>query len=206
MDIPQDVMHLIIGLGILFGCIQCFFGFRIFKFILGLAGFLVGGVLAGAAGYAISQEEAVALLAGLVGGLIGSVLMVALYFIGVFLMGAMLGGVLGVAFAAAAQSDPEPAVLLILAIMGGGLAVAFQKFMIIVSTGFGGAWNVVAGIAYFTTGNMATGDIGQLIRSGGGQLYAMLLCWIALGLVGVIVQYKTLPIPEAAGSQTGEVK
>ena len=33
MDIPQDVMHLIIGLGILFGCIQCFFGFRIFKFI-----------------------------------------------------------------------------------------------------------------------------------------------------------------------------
>ena len=206
MNIPQNVMIWINGLSILLGCIQCFFGFRIFKFILGLAGFLIGGLLAGAAGYAISQEETVALLSALVGGVIGSVLMFALYVIGVFLMGALLGGVLGVVLAAAAQSEPEPAVLLILAIIGGGLAVVFQKVMIIVSTGFGGAWNVVAGIAYFTTGNMATGDIGQLIRSGGGQLYAMLLCWIALGLVGVIVQYKTLPIPEAAGSQTGEVK
>jgi hypothetical protein len=199
MDIPQDWLNWIIGLGIPVGCIQCFFGFRIFKIILGLMGFLIGALLAGALGSMISQDGLVVLLTALVGGLIGSMLMVALYVVGVFLMGAFLGGTLGVVLASVAQSDPEPATLLILAVIGGVLAVIFQKFMIIVSTGFGGSWNVVTGIAYFTIGDMATDSIEQMVRSGGSQNYAMLLCWIVLGLLGVATQYKMLPTPETSG-------
>jgi Domain of unknown function (DUF4203) len=176
MHLPQDVLNLIIGLGIVLGAVQCFFGYRIFKFILGLTGFIVGAALAGAVGYAISHEEAVAFLAGIVGGAIGAALFVALYFVGIFLIGAFL---------------------LILAVTAGVIAVIFQKFMIILSTGFGGAWNVVTGIAYFTTGSVDPTNIERLFRSWGSHLYALVLCWLLLGIVGVVVQYKSPPEAEA---------
>jgi len=139
MNLPHQDLNLVIGLGIIIGAIQCFFGYRLFKFVLGLTGFIVGGVLAASIGYEMSQKEVVALLSGLVGGVIGAALMVALYFVGVFLIGAFLGGVVGVALFATAGINPELAVLLILGVIGGVVALIFQKFMIIVSTAFIGA-------------------------------------------------------------------
>ena len=37
MHLPPHVLNAIIGIGIIIGAIQCFFGYRIFKVILGLA-------------------------------------------------------------------------------------------------------------------------------------------------------------------------
>ena len=201
MNLPHNVLNVIIGLGILVGAVQCFFGYRIFKIILGITGFLIGGSLASGIGYAISQQEAVALLAGLVGGLIGAALMVALYFIGIFLIGAFLGGVLGAVLFAVVGSNPEPAVLLILAVITGVITLIFQKFMIIVSTGFVGAWSIVTGIAYFTSGAIDLTNLERMFRSGGSHLYAIVLCWLALGIVGVIVQYKSAPTKQEEAQQ-----
>jgi hypothetical protein len=188
MHLPQNVLHIIIGFGIIVGAIQCFFGYRIFKFVLGLTGFILGFAICAAIGYTISQKEVIALLAGLAGGFIGATLIVFLYFIGIFLIGAFLGGVLGAALFTGAGYNPEPAVLIILAIIVGVIALIFQKIMIIVSTGFGGAWSVVTGIAYFTTGAIDPTNIEKFFRSEGSKRYAILVCWLALGLVGVIVQ------------------
>lgn len=193
MDIHQDVLNVIIGLCVLFGALQCFFGYRIFKFILGFTGFLIGGVLAGAIGYSFSQEEAFAFLAGLFGGFIGASLMVMLYYVGIFLIGALLGGFLGTVLYAVAENTPEPAILLILAVIAGVIALISQKFMIIVSTGFGGAWLVVTGITFFTTEIVDLSNFDQIFRSAGSHLYAIILCWLALGIVGVIVQYRSEP-------------
>ncbi|TYP95433.1 protein of unknown function (DUF4203) [Fodinibius salinus] len=193
MDLNQDIVNLIIGLSILVGALQCFFGYRIFKFILGLTGFLIGGVLAGAMGYSFAQEKAFALLAGLAGGFIGATLMVMLYYVGIFLIGALLGGFLGTVLYAVAESNPEPAVLLILAVITGVIALISQKLMIIVSTGFGGAWLVVIGIASLTTEIVDLSNFDQIFSSGGSYLYAIILCWLTLGIVGVIVQYRSEP-------------
>lgn len=198
MDLPQDILSVIIGLGVLIGAIQCFFGYRIFKVILGLTGFLIGGAVGGLFGYGIALMEVGSTqffstyVFALLGGLLGALALVMYYFVGVFLIGAILGGVLGTVFFAVAESNPEPAILLILAAIAGVIALILQKFMIIVSTGFGGAWSVVAGIAYFTTGAIDPTNMERMFRSGGSQLYAFLLCWLALGIVGVIVQYKSL--------------
>lgn len=197
MDLHQDVLNVIIGLCILVGALQCFFGYRIFKFILGLTGFLLGGALSGVIGFSFSQEEAFALLAGLVGGFIGATLMVTLYYAGIFLIGGLFGGILGTVLYAVAESNPEPAVLLILAVLAGVSALIFQKFMIIVSTGFGGAWGVVIGMVYFITDAVDLSNLDQTFRSGGSLLYAILLCWLALGIVGVIVQYRSEPKKES---------
>lgn len=201
MELHQDARNVIIGLIVVVGALQCFFGYRIFKVILGLTGFLLGGILAAAIGSTFSQEVAFVLITGLTGGFIGAALMVGLYFVGIFIIGALFGGVLGTVFYAAAESNPDPAVLLILAVLTGILALIFQKFMIIVSTSYGGASAVVAGIAYFITGAINLSKPEQMSGSNGSYLYAFLLGWLALGTFGVIVQYRS-PKPKDYQSVT----
>ncbi len=193
--LPKEIYDIIIAFSIVFGAVQCFFGYRIFKIVLGMMGFLFGGVLASIIGYAVSQEVAVAVISGLVGGFIGAVLMVALYFVGIFLIGALFGGILAGVLFAAAQTSPEPAVLIVAAVFAGIIALVFQKFIIIVSTAFNGAWAVVSGIGHFTTDTDFT-DITELVRAEATQLYVVILCSLALGIVGVIVQYRTAPAKE----------
>ena len=196
MDLNQEVLYVFLGLSILVGALQCFFGYRLFQFILGLIGFLLGSALTIAIGSTFSQEVILVLLLGLVGGVIGAALMTALYYIGVFLIGSLLGGILGIALYAVAEINPDPAALLILAVISGVIALIFQKFMIIVSTGFGGAWIVVTGIAYFIAQTVYLSNLEQTFRSGGSILYTILLCWLALGFMGVIVQYRSSPTKE----------
>jgi hypothetical protein len=191
MYLSPDVYNIAIGLGILVGAIQCFFGYRFFKVVLGLLGFLAGGILAAGFGYSISQQEIVALLAGLVGGLIGAGVLVMLYFIGIFFIGAYLGTILGAVLFGLTGIEPGPMVLLIPAVAVGIFAIIFQKFMIIFSTGFGGAWSVVAGLAYFTTGAIDPTNIERLFRPDGIHFYAVVLGWLALGITGVAVQYRS---------------
>jgi hypothetical protein len=186
MYLPQYMINIIIGLSIPVGAVQCFFGYRIFRFILGLTGFLFGGSLACVVAYIISQEELVALLAGIIGGFIGAALMSALYFIGIFLIGAFLGGVMGTALFAVAKSSPNLSVLFILAVIAGVITLIFQKSMIIISTGFGGAWSMVIGIAYF----IAPANLERMFGPNGIYLYTIVLSWLALGMIGVFVQHK----------------
>ena len=196
MDLHQELRYVFIGLGILVGALQCFFGYRLFKFILGLIGFLLGFALTVTIGGTFSEEVVLILLLGLVGGFIGAALMVALYYVGVFLIGSFLGSILGVALYAVAESNPDPVALLLLAVISGVIALIFQKFMIIVSTGFGGGWIVVVGIAYLIADTLHLSSVEQTFRSGGSIVYTILMCWLALGLAGVIVQYRSSPKKE----------
>jgi hypothetical protein len=196
MEYSQVMLNVIIGLAILLGMVQCFFGYRIFTIVIGLTGFLIGAVLGGAIGSDIFQENLLVLISGIVGGFIGAALMMLMYYFGVFAIGSILGIALGTAFFVLTKSNPVPAVLFILAVIGGVTAIIIQKSMIILSTSFGGAWIVVTGIAYFTTDAIDLTDIGELFRTGGNHLNTILIFWIALGIVGVIVQKKSLPSKE----------
>jgi hypothetical protein len=86
---------------------------------------------------------------------------------------------------------------IILAIIVGIVAVIFQKFMIIVSTAFGGAWSVVSSLASLATGSIAPLDPGGLSRLRGATLYVVILGWLVLGVVGAIVQYRSAPKKQA---------
>jgi hypothetical protein len=190
MNLPPNVINIIVGLGIVIGAIQCFFGYRIFKVVLCLVGFILGGSIAASIGYAVSHQESISLLAGLIGGVIGAALMVTLYFVGVFLVGAFLGTILGTVFFTAAASNPNPAVLLIFAVVAGVIALFFQKFAIIVSTAFVGAWSVVTGIAYFA-GLVDLTNIERMFQPAGNRVYVILLFWLVLGCLGAIMQYDS---------------
>ncbi len=191
------MLEVIIGLTIVLGAIQCFFGYRIFKFVLGFTGFILGGVLAGAIAFSLSGEELVALLAGLVGGLVGAGLLAALYYLGVFFIGALLGVTLGAALLALADVSPGPVLLLISGVLVGALALAFQKLLIIASTSFVGSWGVVTGVAHFISSDIDLLNQDPLFPSPDTRLY-LIVVWIVLALAGVLVQYRAPP----SGGQT----
>src|SRR5688572_7792308 len=74
---------------VLAGVVACFVGYRFFRLVLVLFGFILGAL---AVTSTIGEASAVWLLGSAVlGGLIGALLMVGAYFVGVAIVGAALG-------------------------------------------------------------------------------------------------------------------
>src|SRR4051812_5972442 len=71
------------------GIISCFFGYRLFRTVLAIFGFIFGGMIASSL-FGIS-DTTMLLLAWVVGGLAGAFILIVAYFVGVALMGAALG-------------------------------------------------------------------------------------------------------------------
>jgi len=198
MEFSKGALHLIALASIGLGVVYCFFGYRIFRILLGILGFILGASMAVAIAFDIfGREQVVVILAGLVGGIIGAVLMVVLYFVGIFLLGAWLGSLLGVLLTGGGGSTVETVIILVLAVIGGIVAILLQKLMIIISTALSGSWGIVSGTFHFLGGDL--GPIRSLLqypnprilRSMGVPGYIMLLGWVLLGIAGIVVQYKT---------------
>lgn len=167
------------AIAILIGILFCFFGYRLFKIVLGIAGFIWGALLVASVVFGLTHSTLAAVLAGLAGGIVFALLAVFLYYVGVFILGTYLGAAVGI-FVLAIFGVMTPVwVILILAILGGVLAVIFQRFMIVLSTAFVGAWAVVFGIFYLIPKT-----------KGGAYTYIALAAWIVLGVIGMLVQYR----------------
>ena len=197
MELGREALYLIALASIGLGVVYCFFGYRIFRIILGILGFIGGASVAAAVAFDIfGREQVVLIVAGLVGGIIGAVLMVVLYFIGIFLLGAWLGSLLGVLLTGGGESTVATVIILVLAVIGGIVALMLQKLMIILSTALSGAWAIVSGVFHLVGG--APGPVQafqyqpnlRTLRPMGAWGYVMLLCWILLGIAGMVVQYK----------------
>jgi len=196
MELPPHTLSALIAAGIFVGTLQCFFGYRLFKFVLGVTGFFLGGIVGASLAGAQTSEALFLVLAAFVGGVVGAALLVVLYFVGVFLLGAWLGGLVGVILVTAMALPPVPLLLPVAAVLGGVLALVFQKFMIILSTALGGAGSVVLGIAYFTTDLINPANPEHFCRAKGSQFLALLLGWLVLGLAGLLVQYYAARKPK----------
>jgi hypothetical protein len=71
------------------GAVSCFAGYRLFKLVLGIYGFILG---AGLASSAMSASNTIGMIAAaLAGGIVGALILVFAYFIGIALVGAGLG-------------------------------------------------------------------------------------------------------------------
>ena len=123
------------------GALYCFFGYGLFRFILGLTGFCLAGIVAAAlAGY-LSQGNVIAMsIAGVIGGLCGAMALSFLYKTGVFCLGAL--GALVVSFALL-QGHPAawaPWAILGATLIGGLLALSLEKPVLTLMTAVIGAW------------------------------------------------------------------
>jgi len=178
---------------VLGGALLCFAGYRLFKIVLGIYGFVLGAMLASSAMGATNTTGMI--VAALVGGVCGAALLMFAYFIGIALVGAGLGALVAhVAWSGVRTGDPPAIAVIVLSIMGSIGAMFMQRYVIIVATAFGGAWTVIVG------GLAAAGDRGAVKAASAGDVWILYptspapgqkwvpIAWIVLGLIGTGVQ------------------
>lgn len=157
---------------IVIGLLMLFLGYRLFKVFIFLTGFALGAAVLSFC----TDNGLVVILGGLAFGLVA----LALWFLGIFLLGALLGVV-----AMAMAGVNNDVVVIIVAVLFGILAIALNRFMITVSTSFSGA-------------NMVVNTVGPMI--GVVRQEALLFATLALAAVGIVVQYATGPKTAAASA------
>jgi hypothetical protein len=174
------------------GLISCFAGYRVFRIVLGIYGFLIGAFLASeAAGPAHSTWM---IAAALVGGVVGALILIAAYFVGVALLGAGIGALATSLIWASLGREPSAVIVIVFAIAGALAALALQRYVIIGATAFGGGWTIIVGAIALSGSRVAVDAaarnnvwLAYPMNPAPGQ-YWVLLVWIALGISGVFTQ------------------
>jgi Domain of unknown function (DUF4203) len=174
------------------GIVSCFFGYRLFRTVLAIFGFILGA-LAASSVFGISNTTLM-LVAAIGGGLVGAFILIAAYFVGVALAGAAIGAVIASAVFSAGSRDPSVYVVVLFAVAGAVAATYLQRYFIIVFTAFGGAWTMIVG-AMALVGNRTalraatSGDVwvAYPLNPAPGQRW-VLLVWLILSLIGAGVQ------------------
>jgi hypothetical protein len=175
---------------VLGGLLSCFAGYRLFRVVLGVYGFIVGALLASSVMGA--DETGWLLLVALGGGLVGALIMIAAYFVGVALIGAGIGAMVADTIWASFGREASMLPVIVLSIAGALVALAMQRYVIIISTAFIGAQLVVVGAA----GLMGHGAAEATVRSV-YRVYPIdplpatkwdLVAWVILGFAGLVVQ------------------
>jgi hypothetical protein len=181
---------------VLAGALSCFAGYRLFRIVLGIWGFILGAMLASSIMGVNNAGGMVA--AGLIGGLAGALVLVFAYFIGIALIGAAFGVFIAhMVWGYVSAADPHWAAIVFASVAGAIAAMALQRYVIIVSTSFAGAWTIIVG------GLAVASDLSnrQVVRAASAPdvwiLYPLSpsaggtwvpFAWIILGLIGTAVQ------------------
>jgi hypothetical protein len=177
------------------GVLACFAGYRLFRVVLAIYGFILGAAIASSV---MGPSEGTAMIIGaVVGGLAGALLLNLAYFVGVALIGAAAGALLLHAiWARFATGDPHVLVVVGCAILGAVLATNLQRWVIIVATAFAGAWTVIVGASALMGDRAAkvataTNDVWVFypLNLEPGRQW-LLAVWAVLGIVGVAVQLR----------------
>ena len=178
---------------VLGGTLSCFAGYKLFKITLAIYGFIIGAMVASS--MMGSSNTTGMIVSALVGGLAGAAILVFAYFVGIALVGAGLGALVAhVGWGWFRASDPPAALIIVLAIMGALGAMVLQRYVIIVSTAFAGAWTILLGVvALMERSSVAARPRGDNVfilyptMPVNGASW-MPIAWIVLGLVGTAVQ------------------
>jgi Domain of unknown function (DUF4203) len=173
--------------GIIFGLVNGFFGYRIFKVLIGIWGFFTGVSLGLYASAQVGLSGPAQWILAILAGILAMVVMILLYYAGVFLLGILLGLIL-----LDVMSFHVPFQLTWIWLAGAGLlggicALLVQKPVLIIGTAYAGAWLTVLSIMSYIlhVPPWLLSFPGKL--TGPDGLYA-LVGWLVLGTLGMAVQ------------------
>jgi hypothetical protein len=182
------------------GTVACFAGYRLFRAVLAIYGFILGAMITSSV-MGISNTAGM-VIAAIAGGLVGAAIFTFAYFVGIALVGAGCGAAiahLGWAVWTRSASTPAlvdpPAVLVVaLSIVGAVGAMFLQRYVIVFATAFTGAWTLIIGVlALVGRGGapraLAAGDVWILYPFSPGLGGTWLpVAWLVLGVIGSVVQ------------------
>jgi hypothetical protein len=185
---PAAAILLLVG-----GIIACFAGYRLFRTVLAIYGFILGALMASS--MMGSTNTIGMILAAIIGGIVGAVVLTFAYFVGIALIGAGLGALLAhVTWTQFQPTDPPAFVIIVLAILGAVGAMVVQRYIIVVGTALVGAWTLILGMLALTADRAAarSGSPGNAwilypFAPAPGQRWIP-LAFFALGIVGMVVQ------------------
>lgn len=202
MSLGSESLAILASIGMVVGVLSCFWGHRIFRLLFGLIGFALGGLLTGGIALFMTGEMMTAALAGAVGGVVGAAVLLGLYTVAVFVLGACTAIAVG-ALLSAFYGQFDIAAWTLLAVIGGLVAILAQKFAVVVATASLGAWNIVVAGVYVVTRDATIYRVLQDPTStqnlGFGIFYGTVTCWAGLSIIGIMVQYNALSRLKKAG-------
>jgi len=177
------------------GLLSCFAGYRLFRLVLGLYGFLFGAFMA--TSVMGTSDTWTLVVAALAGGVLGAVLMVAAYFMGVGLVGAGLAALAVNLIWRGIGGEPPTWLLVVVCVVGALAALSVVRWVVIFGTAIGGSWTIIVAALALAGDPAATraasaGDVWILYPLGytGGQMWQV-AAWFGLTVVGVVVQIAT---------------
>ena len=185
-EIPAAVLLMVGGL------VSCFAGYRFFRVVLVLYGFVLGALFATSLVGAGNTTQLV--IAGIAGGAGGGLILYFAYFVGVALAGAAIGAVVAHTMWAQLGEEPQTLALILLSLAGAAGAMVLQRYVIIVATAFAGAWTLIIGTIALTDpgrARQAASNVEVWIvypfnpQPGDRWLAAV---WLLLGTAGTLVQ------------------
>jgi uncharacterized protein DUF4203 len=177
---------------VLSGAVACFAGYRLFRVVLAIFGFILGAMLASSL-MGITNTSGM-LIAALVGGLIGALLFTFAYYVGIGLLGAGMAVFILDAFWKYSQHVDPPAVPIMIASIGGAiLAMVLQRYAIILATASSGAWTMIVGIMTMVGYRVTQRPGGNVwilypFTPAPGQQW-LPVAWFVLGVFGAAVQF-----------------
>lgn len=170
----QEMQAIVICVALLVGAVQCFFGYKLFRVMTAIIGFIVGGIIGAALGY-VMLEEVGMFLGLLVLGILGALLAYTLYKVGVFIICFGAGAVLGLLLAMMMDDSSMMAPFMtIVGLVFGVIGVILTKPLIILSTGVGGGMSMGLALA-MAFSNMQVG----------------IFLGVVLSIVGILFQFYT---------------
>ena len=170
----------------------CFAGYRLFRVVLAIYGFILGAMLASSQ-MGISNHAGM-IVAALVGGILGAVLFTFAYYVCIGLIGAAMGTLLlHIIWDYAKHTEPTTVAVIVASVAGAVIAMALQRYVIIVSTSFSGAWTMIVG-GLAIAGNRAAeraaaaGDAWILYPFTPATGRWVVVLWFVLALTGLAIQ------------------
>ncbi|NDJ60147.1 MAG: DUF4203 domain-containing protein [Chloroflexi bacterium] len=206
----DSTLILVTGLVTLgFGILNTFFGYQVFRLSLSIVGFLIGAGIGLTLAAQNPDTQSAAAIFGLVGGLLGGVLMYFVFLLSVLVAGAIFGlAVASIVLTLLNLLDNNVVVILGLGLgvlIGGMISLSLRKQIIILSTAFGGAASLIAGVLIIVpTTQMGTASASanpqlslevfarslESLQANPSLSLVAFLIWVALGTVGWQRQYR----------------
>ena len=177
------------------GLLACFAGYRLFRFVLGMYGLILGAMVTTSWMGASSTWTLV--LAAAVGGILGALLMIAAYFVGVGLIGAGLAALAINLLWRVFGGEPPTLVLVIGCVLGALGALSVVRYVVVAGTAIAGAWTLIVGVVALM------GDRAALRAASAGDVWVFYplnpmpdrwwytVIWVALAVAGIVVQLAT---------------
>ncbi|MBX4270627.1 TM7S3/TM198-like domain-containing protein [Clostridium estertheticum] len=166
----SECIRIIAVVTFLFTFLQCFLGYKLFKFWVIICGFFTFGIMGGVVINTSSDNAGMAMLIVILSALLGAFIAFKLYKVGIFILCGVMGFLLGYVITQAVTLG------IIMALVLGVLSIFFVRPVIIVSTSLSGG--LIAGISL-----AKVLDISSFATS--------IIIGILFAIFGMVVQFAT---------------